>query len=614
MHKDRWLPFTPAARWLPVGVGLLTLLLYSLTAAPSIVELYDDSLEFQLVGPTFGIAHPTGYPLYILLGGLWSRLLFPVGNWAWRMNLFSALCGAAAVTVLFLLARRLAGNGGGLVAALLFALGPIWWQQTTVAEVYALHGLFVALILYTTVRLERRSLGVLGLLIGFSLAHHRTTLLLLPPVVASLLWTEPRLARPQREWLRWGLALALPFLLYLYIPLRAANGIEPLEGDYVNTWTGFWDHVLARTYTTFLGDNALAVARTPADWLAVIRAQGGWLGLILGMIGLGIGLLTSRQRPAWVMISLTLAINLAFAMRYRVADAEVFAIPVFLCLALASGLAAERLISHISAQIPWRRRTLYALLLAAILLVPGGRDPIVNRSQAWTTHDYAVALATVDFPPQSRVVGLRGQISVLQYMQQAEGLGQAAIPVALDDPAARQAFVAAGMAAGYPLFLTQEVAGIGNQYSFSAEGPLVRVWPRGSAQPGMPSMPLALCLGDDLLCVRGYDLTVLDEAGGPALRVAFYWQAQRPLPAVLKLSLRMLAENGDVVGVEDRFPLRQVALTPDWLPGEIVRDVHYLPYPAPACHLLVIPYDATTATEIGRFTLTLPTLPAVAAQ
>jgi len=54
--------------------------LYAATAGPSVVELFDDSLEFQLVLPTFGIAHPTGYPLYTLLGGLWSRVLFPFGT------------------------------------------------------------------------------------------------------------------------------------------------------------------------------------------------------------------------------------------------------------------------------------------------------------------------------------------------------------------------------------------------------------------------------------------------------------------------------------------------------------------------------------------------------
>jgi len=100
---------SPAAiviRWLPWLIGGFFFALYALTAAPSIAVLFDDSLEFQLVLPTLGIAHPTGYPLYTLLGGLWN-LLLPAGNWAWRINLLSALAGAAAVALVFVVARRL---------------------------------------------------------------------------------------------------------------------------------------------------------------------------------------------------------------------------------------------------------------------------------------------------------------------------------------------------------------------------------------------------------------------------------------------------------------------------------------------------------------------------
>ena len=93
-------------RLAPWVIGLLFFALYAATAAPSIAVLFDDSLEFQLVLPTFGIAHPTGYPLYTLLGGLWN-LLVPVGNWAWRAVLLSALSGAATVALVFMVTRRL---------------------------------------------------------------------------------------------------------------------------------------------------------------------------------------------------------------------------------------------------------------------------------------------------------------------------------------------------------------------------------------------------------------------------------------------------------------------------------------------------------------------------
>src|SRR5690606_24333826 len=286
-----------AAPWL---VGLAFLLIYARTTAPSIVELFDDTLEFQVVLPTFGIAHPTGYPLFTLAGGAWSRLL-PVGNWAWRTNLFSAVCAAAAVAILFVLTRRLVGrdaggraNWSGLAAALIFGLGPVRWMQATVAEGYALHNLLAVSTLLVAVGLPElsgrtfdRRMALLWLLVGLGMAHHRTTVLLLPGLAIYLLWSIPGVWRPRPVWLLWLGALLAPLLLYLYIPLRAGAGVMDLNGSYVNTWTGFWDHVLARRYTSFFADNELSRTYDAAGWLMLWVAQAGWLGVLLAVLGLG---------------------------------------------------------------------------------------------------------------------------------------------------------------------------------------------------------------------------------------------------------------------------------------------------------------------------------------
>ncbi|HMN28153.1 MAG TPA: DUF2723 domain-containing protein [Caldilineaceae bacterium] len=306
MNNKHWLP------WL-VAIGFLLLYLY--TAAPSLVTFFDDTLEFQFVGPTFGIAHPTGYPLYLILSGLWSRLLFPFGNWAWRMNLFSALAGAVALGLLTACAQRLTRGAmprlhwaPALAAALVYGLAPLWWQQTTVAEVYALHGCFVAALLAVAVRLlddeppapvglwSTQGLTIiLCLLFGLGLAHHRTTLLLAPVIGLTLIWSVPAWWRPAPIWGQWALALLAPLLLYLWLPLRATMGVHDLHGSYVNSWVGFWDHVLARQYTLFLGENPLAVVRSAQDWWQLWLAQTSALGMALGLAGLA-QLVIPRQR------------------------------------------------------------------------------------------------------------------------------------------------------------------------------------------------------------------------------------------------------------------------------------------------------------------------------
>ena len=644
-------------RLLPLLAAGAAFALYALTAGPSIVALFDDSLEFQLVLPTLGIAHPTGYPLYTLLGALWSRLLWPFGNWAWRVNLFSALAAAAAVGLVCALAQRItssprhpltrstwAGILAGCAAALTFGLGPVWTSQATVAEVYALHNLLLAAVLLVTVSVPALTearfvwrMALLAGLVGLGLAHHRTIVLALPGVLVYLLWSVPRLWRPRRAWLLWLSALLLPLLLYLYLPLRFAAGAADLHGSYTNTWAGFWDHVLARGYGGFFTPSALSVERSAGDWLALLLAQVGWIGGALALIGCT-GLLDARRRKEWVLVLLVLLVNLLFALLYRVPDQEVFMLPVFLCLALlagggaatvakraadiaghgARGVRAGQETPHPLTSSP--RHPLIFLALLALVLWNPGRGAMANRSGDWAVHDQAVDMATVPFPPRALVLGLEGEVTALKYMQAAAGLGTNAAPVAADDPQRRRDLLAAAVDAGSAAYLTRELEGIGPLYSFSGEGPLVRVWRRGEAQAGAPQHPLdesmagvmAGMMAGGRVRLGGYDLQQLDWAGGPALRLNLYWQPTEALTQTLKTSIRLLGADGAPLlyadgapAVFDQFPLRGVALTPNWLPGETVRDAYafYLPPGAQEAGepvtVQVIVYDAETVAEVG---------------
>ncbi|MEZ4733779.1 MAG: DUF2723 domain-containing protein [Caldilineaceae bacterium] len=79
--------------------------LYLRTLAPGL--LGGDAGEFQVAAWRLGLAHPTGYPLYLLLGSLWQHLLALFGlSPAYALNMLSAPLGAAAVALLYLLMMR----------------------------------------------------------------------------------------------------------------------------------------------------------------------------------------------------------------------------------------------------------------------------------------------------------------------------------------------------------------------------------------------------------------------------------------------------------------------------------------------------------------------------
>ena len=226
-----------------LALALGALALYVATLLPGIGS--GDTAEFQRVAPTLGVPHPTGYPLYTMLGWLWSRL--PLGGTpAWRMNLFSASMAALAVGVLFLAARAL-GQARVVAAAvaLTLAVSFTFWSQATIAEVYALAALIQALLILALLRWRRGRnpdvgrgwpLWVAGLLLGLGLAHHRTIILMIPGAVLFLglaardlrliAKQQPQASSFKSQIARATLAALAGCLLYVYLPLRAPQWID----------------------------------------------------------------------------------------------------------------------------------------------------------------------------------------------------------------------------------------------------------------------------------------------------------------------------------------------------------------------------------------------------
>ena len=93
-----------------------------------------------------GIPHPTGYPLYVLLGKLWT-LVVPVRlDRLADESLQRRLRRAGVRAALPPRPRGSACAGGGRVfAALLLAVRPSFWAEATIQRVYTLNALFVVL-------------------------------------------------------------------------------------------------------------------------------------------------------------------------------------------------------------------------------------------------------------------------------------------------------------------------------------------------------------------------------------------------------------------------------------------------------------------------------------
>lgn len=97
-------------RWLDCLIAALlfaiSLAVYSATLTPSLSYKSPDGNELATVPYVLGLAHSTGYPLYTWLGKLFTFI--PVGDVAHRVNLMSAVLGAARAALLYLIMLTIA--------------------------------------------------------------------------------------------------------------------------------------------------------------------------------------------------------------------------------------------------------------------------------------------------------------------------------------------------------------------------------------------------------------------------------------------------------------------------------------------------------------------------
>ncbi len=363
--------------WL-VGAGALATYL---VLAPAVAG-DKDAAEFTLVLATSGVCHPTGYPLYTLLGHAFVTIAHALGaNWAYAANAWSAVGGALAVTFVYRLARALAGpaRGAGLLAlipALLFGLNPLWTFETTLAETGAWHvawaagalllcrHLLRALADATSVepRLGRGAL-VWGFVCGLGLAHHATALLLAVPLTAVLAWrVQPRSAL-KRLLVPASAGAFLPLLSYGFIAWHAFHPARVQWPLLAPGWKDVLDHVTAAQYRVYFG------AFHPSSGQAALLARYAYPYLGLSAVAFAVVIPFARaraDRDTLVAMVAGLAVQCAVIFSYGVPDPSSYFLPVLGVGLVATAPALARLRQGALGQ---RRPALVGAVLLGVAIV-----------------------------------------------------------------------------------------------------------------------------------------------------------------------------------------------------------------------------------------------------
>ena len=179
---------------------LVALITYWSTVMPNI-GLNDDG-EMATAALHFGVMHPSGYPLWTILAGLWSHLV-PFGNGSWKINLFSGLCTSLAAAVFSLISlnatrwlgvKKIPATLLSLASTLTFVwVTPIWSHAVVGKGLYALHVCLMMILLmltYVWIRRPHWKNAFVWLVFIFCLGmsnHHMTLAMAFMPLLVILL-------------------------------------------------------------------------------------------------------------------------------------------------------------------------------------------------------------------------------------------------------------------------------------------------------------------------------------------------------------------------------------------------------------------------------------------
>lgn len=204
--------------------AVLAFVVLLFTTAPDLTG--EDAGELITAAYTLGVAHPPGYPLWCILGKIFT-IIIPVGTIAFRLNFMSVFFAAVTIFFLFLVIKKQTKNR--IIAAsvsLLFGFSFEFWSQSNIAEVYTLNCFFIAVCLFLLqLWLEKRSnriLYVLALMCGLGCTNHHT-MVPLSMLFALYIFFKSRRQSPLSFKVMGtaGLIFVLTFSIYLYLPIRS---------------------------------------------------------------------------------------------------------------------------------------------------------------------------------------------------------------------------------------------------------------------------------------------------------------------------------------------------------------------------------------------------------
>ena len=424
--------------------GIISFVLYLFTIAPSVVQI--DSGELATVQYTLGIAHPTGYPLFTILGYLFSHIPLPFTK-IYQLNLLATIYCSIAVSIFTITSKSILDNILcfqilkkekvkkkkdkshkknlrntfeylnafsentkiliSIIAGIILAFSKTFWFQSTSVEVYSLHLLLINLIIFVllkayilgndpSARINRWYILSIALALGF--ANHMTTLLVIPSIV-YLYFDKNRFSNTSIKQIAVMLSIFFPILilLYLYLPIRASqspilNWGNPIDLERILR------HISGKQYQVWLFSSTEAASKQFTYFIYNLPKE-YFISLILIIIGLYVSFTKSRK---FFIFNLILFIStVLYSINYDINDIDAYFLLAYISLAFFALFGIVQLVAFLKTKKVKTQLAYGVIILFPLFQIFSNIDTVTQKDN-YTYQDYTKSL--INSLPEKSIV------------------------------------------------------------------------------------------------------------------------------------------------------------------------------------------------------------------
>ncbi len=452
-------------KYYSVLVSIFVFLIYLLTIAPSVIQI--DSGELAAVQLTLGIAHPTGYPLFTILGYLFSLVPLPFTK-IFQMNLLAAIYTSAAIGIFITIVKTILDNLdafnpkaasspkktkktdkkkkeiktenqttnqlsetkkyiASIFSGLVLAFSKTFWFQSTSVEVYSLHLFLICSIIFVLIKAylqkeeEQKIPGtywfILAAVLALGFSNHMTTLLILP-ALAFLFFNKLGINKNSVKKVFWMIAVFLPILilLYSYLPIRASQQPELNWGNPIDL-ERILRHISGKQYQVWLFSSMEAAKKQFGYFFSTLTSE---FNVTIVPIVIGVFAAYFLNKKIFVFWIIVFASTVLYSINYDIVDIDSYFLLAYISLSFFAAIGLLKIYSWLKFN---NHKEISAIILSLVFILVTAffNFKKVDQSKTEIFEDYTKSLIN-SMDKKSMVLSYQWDffISASYYFQHVE--------------------------------------------------------------------------------------------------------------------------------------------------------------------------------------------------